>query len=171
MSRCRLTDAGCLCSTSSWTPLWGLHSHLSGLVARILLRILMLLGGAHLCLQHCRSSGCCPCRYQLLYLLDSTPYFSPVLHLLQQHVVRVSGHEMVSPCLLAAGLACFTLPPCAALGSQAGRITICLPQRVILHSTAPPLCNLGVLLCNAAVRNLRLFPCLPRLRCSAASSA
>lgn len=33
--------------------------------------------------------------YQLLYLLDSTPYFSPVLHLLQQHVVRVSGHEMV----------------------------------------------------------------------------
>ncbi|KAK9810536.1 hypothetical protein WJX72_012327 [[Myrmecia] bisecta] len=33
--------------------------------------------------------------YQLLYLLDSTPYYSPLLHLLGQQVVRVSGQELV----------------------------------------------------------------------------
>lgn len=35
--------------------------------------------------------------YQLLYLLDSTPFYTPVLHLLGQNIVRVSGQEMVSP--------------------------------------------------------------------------
>ena len=34
--------------------------------------------------------------YQLLYLLDSSPYYSPALHLLGQNIVRVSGQEMVS---------------------------------------------------------------------------
>ena len=34
--------------------------------------------------------------YQLLYLLDSTPFYTPVLHLLGQNIVRVSGQEMVS---------------------------------------------------------------------------
>lgn len=34
--------------------------------------------------------------YQLMYLLDSTPYYSPVLHLLGQQIIRVSGQEMVS---------------------------------------------------------------------------
>ena len=33
--------------------------------------------------------------YQLLYLLDSTRFYTPVLHLLGQTVVRVSGQEMV----------------------------------------------------------------------------
>lgn len=33
--------------------------------------------------------------YQLLYLLDSTPFYTPVLHLLGQNIVRVSGQEMV----------------------------------------------------------------------------
>ena len=33
--------------------------------------------------------------YQLAYLLDSTPYYSPVLHLLRQRIVRVSGQELV----------------------------------------------------------------------------
>lgn len=33
--------------------------------------------------------------YQLMYLLDSTPFFSPDLHLLQQVIVRVSGNELV----------------------------------------------------------------------------
>ena len=35
--------------------------------------------------------------YQLTYLLQSSPYFSPGLHLLQQHVVRTSAQELVSP--------------------------------------------------------------------------
>lgn len=34
--------------------------------------------------------------YQLLYLLDSSPFYTPVLHLLGQNIVRVSGQEMVS---------------------------------------------------------------------------
>ena len=33
--------------------------------------------------------------YQLLYLVDLTPYYSPVLHALRQRVVRVSGAELV----------------------------------------------------------------------------
>lgn len=33
--------------------------------------------------------------YQMLYLVDRSPYYSPMLHLLQQHIVRVSGQEMV----------------------------------------------------------------------------
>ncbi|KAL3154018.1 hypothetical protein ABBQ32_013570 [Trebouxia sp. C0010 RCD-2024] len=33
--------------------------------------------------------------YQLLYLLDSTPFYTPVLHLLGQNIVRVSGQEMI----------------------------------------------------------------------------
>jgi len=33
--------------------------------------------------------------YQLLYLVDQTPYYSPVLHVLRQRVVRVSGTELV----------------------------------------------------------------------------
>ena len=33
--------------------------------------------------------------YQLLYLVDQTPYYSPVLHALRQRVVRVSGTELV----------------------------------------------------------------------------
>ena len=45
--------------------------------------------------------------YQLAYLLQSSPYFSPGLHLLRQHVVRTSARELVCPhepacCLLAA---------------------------------------------------------------------
>ncbi len=32
--------------------------------------------------------------YQLAYLLDSTPYYSPALHLLRQRAARVSGHEL-----------------------------------------------------------------------------
>ena len=35
--------------------------------------------------------------YQLAYLLQSSPYFSPGLHLLRQHVVRTSARELVSP--------------------------------------------------------------------------
>ena len=34
--------------------------------------------------------------YQLLYLLDSSPFYTPILHLLGQTVIRVSGQEMVS---------------------------------------------------------------------------
>ncbi len=34
--------------------------------------------------------------YQLLYLLDSSPFYTPTLHLLGQNIVRVSGQEMVS---------------------------------------------------------------------------
>ena len=34
--------------------------------------------------------------YQLAYLLQSSPYFSPGLHLLRQHVVRTSARELVS---------------------------------------------------------------------------
>jgi Pex2 / Pex12 amino terminal region len=34
--------------------------------------------------------------YQLMYLLDSTPFFSPDLQVLQQTIVRVSGNELVS---------------------------------------------------------------------------
>ena len=34
--------------------------------------------------------------YQLLYLLDSTAFYMPTLHLLGQTVARVSGQEMVS---------------------------------------------------------------------------
>ena len=33
--------------------------------------------------------------YQLLYLVDQTPYYSPVLHALRQRVIRVSGAELV----------------------------------------------------------------------------
>ncbi len=33
--------------------------------------------------------------YQLLYLVDLTPFYSPVLHALRQRVVRVSGAELV----------------------------------------------------------------------------
>lgn len=33
--------------------------------------------------------------YQLLYLLDATPYYSPSLHLLRLAVVRVTGQELV----------------------------------------------------------------------------
>ena len=33
--------------------------------------------------------------YQLAYLLQSSPYFSPTLHLLGQHVVRTSAQELV----------------------------------------------------------------------------
>ena len=33
--------------------------------------------------------------YQLMYLLEGTPYFSPSLHLLQQRIVRVTGQELV----------------------------------------------------------------------------
>ena len=33
--------------------------------------------------------------YQLLYLLDSSPFYTPTLHLLRQNIVRVSGQEMV----------------------------------------------------------------------------
>ncbi|DBB06285.1 TPA: hypothetical protein ACH3X1_011860 [Trebouxia sp. C0004] len=33
--------------------------------------------------------------YQLLYLLDSSPFYTPILHLLGQNIVRVSGPEMV----------------------------------------------------------------------------
>lgn len=35
--------------------------------------------------------------YQLAYLLDRTPYYSPALHLLRQRVARVSGHELARP--------------------------------------------------------------------------
>ena len=35
--------------------------------------------------------------YQLAYLLQSSPYFSPGLHLLRQHVVRTSARELVCP--------------------------------------------------------------------------
>lgn len=34
--------------------------------------------------------------YQLLYLLDSSAFYTPILHLLGQNIVRVSGQEMVS---------------------------------------------------------------------------
>ena len=40
--------------------------------------------------------------YQLLYLLENTVYYSPVLHLLGQRVVRVTAHEMVTIDLSAA---------------------------------------------------------------------
>ena len=33
--------------------------------------------------------------YQLMYLLNSSPFYTPVLRLLQQHIVRVSGQELV----------------------------------------------------------------------------
>ena len=33
--------------------------------------------------------------YQMLYLVDRSPYYSPMLHLLRQHIVRVSGQELV----------------------------------------------------------------------------
>lgn len=33
--------------------------------------------------------------YQLLYLLDSSPFYMPTLHLLGQTIVRISGQEMV----------------------------------------------------------------------------
>ena len=33
--------------------------------------------------------------YQLLYLLEASPYYSPALHLLRQRVVRVSGADLV----------------------------------------------------------------------------
>ena len=33
--------------------------------------------------------------YQLTYLLEGTPYFSPSLHMLQQRIVRVTGQELV----------------------------------------------------------------------------
>ena len=33
--------------------------------------------------------------YQLAYLLDYSPFYAPGLHLLRQHIVRVSGMEMV----------------------------------------------------------------------------
>lgn len=36
--------------------------------------------------------------YQMAYLLQASPFFSPSLHLLGQHVVRTSGQEMVRPC-------------------------------------------------------------------------
>jgi hypothetical protein len=36
--------------------------------------------------------------YQMAYLLQASPFFSPSLHLLRQHVVRMSGQEMVRPC-------------------------------------------------------------------------
>ena len=35
--------------------------------------------------------------YQLAYLLQSSPYFSPTLHVLGQHVVRTSAQELVCP--------------------------------------------------------------------------
>ena len=35
--------------------------------------------------------------YQLAYLLQSSPYFSPTLHALGQHVVRTSAQELVCP--------------------------------------------------------------------------
>ncbi len=34
--------------------------------------------------------------YQLAYLLQASPYFSPTLHLLRQHVERASGQQLVS---------------------------------------------------------------------------
>ena len=34
--------------------------------------------------------------YQMLYLVDRSPYYSPILHLLRQNIVRVSGNELVS---------------------------------------------------------------------------
>ena len=33
--------------------------------------------------------------YQLMYLLEGSPYFSPSLHVLQQRIVRVTGQELV----------------------------------------------------------------------------
>lgn len=41
--------------------------------------------------------------YQLLYLLDSSPFYTPILHLLGQNIVRVSGQEMVCCSLQAHG--------------------------------------------------------------------
>lgn len=35
--------------------------------------------------------------YQMLYLVDRSSYYSPILHLLGQKIVRVSGHELVQP--------------------------------------------------------------------------
>ena len=34
--------------------------------------------------------------YQLAYLLQASPYFSPTLHVLRQHVERASGQQLVS---------------------------------------------------------------------------
>ena len=42
--------------------------------------------------------------YQMLYLVDRSPYYSPVLHLLRQHIVRVSGQELVCPLRLSSPL-------------------------------------------------------------------
>jgi hypothetical protein len=53
--------------------------------------------------------------YQLLYLLDSTPFFSPALHLLRQTVVRVSGNELVHTCLSS-----WQLPPCCGEAPEVG---------------------------------------------------
>lgn len=33
--------------------------------------------------------------YQLLYLLDASPFYSPMHHVLKQQIVRVSAHELV----------------------------------------------------------------------------
>ncbi len=33
--------------------------------------------------------------YQLAYLLQASPYFSPMLHMLRQHVERASGQQLV----------------------------------------------------------------------------
>ena len=54
--------------------------------------------------------------YQLLYLLDSSPFYTPILHLLGQNIVRVSGQEMVccflhdvsAPCMLFSETCCLT---------------------------------------------------------------
>ena len=46
-------------------------------------------------LLHMAGEGAC-FGYQLAYLLQASPYFSPTLHLLRQHVVRASGRELVS---------------------------------------------------------------------------
>ena len=47
--------------------------------------------------------------YQLAYLLQSSPYFSPTLHLLGQHAVRTSAQELVSLGLGPEGQECLVL--------------------------------------------------------------
>ena len=53
--------------------------------------------------------------YQLMYLLEGTAYFSPILHLLRQRVVRVTAQELVCRCSDHAGFCAQRWTACCCL--------------------------------------------------------
>lgn len=89
MGCCQLCESAHVCSFSAcWlqpgSAAW--RSRLRQLALRAFLRVYTLL--------HMLSEGL-SFSYQLAYLLQASPYFSPSLHLLGQHVVRASGQQLV----------------------------------------------------------------------------